>query len=141
MILPTKTLRALPLMVEHVRRTTVATVETSVTADVVSRLPLVLVQVDGVSPVRGGAPQWGATFRSTLTAMASTRWEAMDLAHQVVDGLLDSWRSGLVTEHGWVSHLSVVALPFLSSQASGRPDAGAAGVWAFTAVLDVVARH
>lgn len=132
---PPSTLRPLSLMVEQVRALNLAEVETAAGTDLPNRLPVVMVDVSAPGVVANGAPEWSASFRATLTAVASTRVQALDLAHSLLDGLLASWRAGRRTDHGWVSHLSVVALPYPSTAS------GAAGLWSFSVVVDVIARH
>lgn len=132
---PLQTLKVLPLLVEQVSALGLAPVDTTVGIDTPSRLPVILVETSQSGVVPNGEPSWSASFTATLTAVAAQRMESHDLAHRALDGLLASWRKGLRTTHGWISHMRVVALPYPSSTP------GAHGLWSYTAVIDVVARH
>lgn len=135
MATPTKTLRVLPLMVEQIRALSLAQVDIANATDLPGKLPIILVDASSPGVVSNGQPEWSADFRCTLTAVADERMSALNLAHDLLDGLLASWKAGRRTQHGWFSHLHVLALPYPSSTP------GASGLWSFSIVLDVIARH
>lgn len=112
-------------------------VESQAGATSVGALPLVIVGTSAPAAVSNGPEYTSAEFTISVRCYSSIRDEASRIADDMYAGFHRSWRSGVVTDYGWISRIS---------RASQQPtpvesDLEADDVYRFDCVLDVITRH
>ena len=103
----------------------------------VGAMPLVIVGTSAPVAVSNGPEYTSAEFTISVRCYSTNRAEAARLADTMFAGFHRLWRSGVVTEYGWISRIikpSQQPTPVVS-------DLEADDVYRFDCVLNVIARH
>ena len=103
----------------------------------VGALPLVIVGTSAPVAVSNGPEYTSAGFTISVRCYSDVRAEAARIADDMYAGFFRAWRSGIVSEYGWISRIA-------SGSQQPTPvesDLEADDVYRFDCVLDVITRH
>lgn len=112
-------------------------VESAVTADATSQLPLVVVSTSAPVSVVNGPAESSAAFTIAVRCYSLKRAQAAQLCDDMYAGFMTAWRSGTATPYGWLSRISGAS----QQPTPVQSDLEADNVHRFDCVLDVIARH
>lgn len=113
------------------------TVESQADSTSVNRLPLVIVGTSAPVSVGNDPGYTSAGFTISVRCYSTVRAEAARIADDMYAGFHRAWRTGVVTDYGWLSRITK------PSQQPTRVDSDleADDVYRFDCVLNVIARH
>lgn len=112
-------------------------VESQAGATSAGDLPLVIVGTSAPVSVSNDPEYTSAEFTISVRCYSSIRAEAARIADDMFAGFHRAWRSGVVSEYGWISRISNASL----QPTPVESDLEADDVYRFDCVLDVITRH
>lgn len=112
-------------------------IESSAGPTAVGQLPLVIVSTSAPVSVDNDPRYTSAEFTISVRCYSPNRVEAAQLADTMFAGFHRLWRSGVVTEYGWISRITKPS----QQPTPVESDLEADDVYRFDCVLNVIARH